>query len=67
MNKKKQNLDSSQPPNFILYDMGVQNAFAQMCQKFTEQTHPTPNAPSDWLIIDNDTGKIITPKQKDKT
>ena len=66
MNKKKQNFDPTKQPNFILYDMGMQNAFAQMCQKFMDQIRPNPNSPSDWLIIDNDTGEIITPKQKDK-
>ena len=47
-------------PNFILYDMGVQSAFAQWCQNFQKPSPPSENNPQDWLIIDNDTGEIIT-------
>lgn len=48
--------------DFILCDMGIQNAFAQACRAFQKaQTHDeTEN--ENWLIIDNDTGEIITPK-----
>ncbi len=60
--KNKKNLY----PNFILYDTGIQKEFAQMCQNFHSQTtQDTPS--SDWLIIDNDTGKIITLPSKANT
>ena len=67
MIKKEKETFNSQNPNFILYDMGLQSAFAQMCQHFQKQTQQCENTPQDWLIIDNDTGEIIPPSSKSNT
>ena len=58
--KKNKTNDSKQYPDFVLCDMGLQSAFAQMCQNFQKKTLQNPQ--QDWLIIDNDTGQIITPE-----
>ena len=67
MKKTKTDFNQQTNPNFILCDMGIQKAFAQMCQQFQTKTTLIDETSNDWLIIDNDTGEIITPKSKNKT
>ena len=66
MRKKKSDSASIQNPNFILCDMGLQMAFAQMCQNFQAQQNPKEYS-QEWLVIDNDTGEIIMPSDISKT
>ena len=53
-------------PDFILYDMDIPSKFAQMCQNFQKEFYPPKHPESDWLVIDNETGQIIT-SQKNHT
>lgn len=53
-------------PNFILYDMDIPSKFVQMCQNFQKDLQTEKHSESDWLIIDNETGQIIT-TQKHRT
>lgn len=52
-------------PNFILCDKHIPFSFMEMCQKFQAQQKVSNLTSSDWLIIDNDTGRIITPDTTD--
>ena len=47
-------------PNFILCDLAIQSKFAQMCRDFQKASETDNTTHQDWLIIDNETGKIIT-------
>lgn len=67
MKRKKSNPFDSKKPNFILCDMGLQSAFIHMCQNFQKQTVLNKNDPQDWVIIDNDTGEIVTPFSNNNT
>lgn len=57
MNQPKKNIK----PDFILCDTEVSAAFARLCQNFQKPDLSSINNSSNWLIIDNDTGEIITP------
>lgn len=63
MKKKKVDSTTNSIPNFILCDMGLQSAFAQMCQSFQKSNAFHNPDEQNWVIIDNDTGKIITPQK----
>ena len=66
MKRKKADLNTTTIPNFVLCDMEVQSAFAQMCQDFQKQATCEPSASDNWVIIDNDTGQIISSCENNK-
>jgi hypothetical protein len=52
------NENTTNNPNFVLWDNRVSSDFSKMCQNFQNQPNLTSDN-ADWLIIDNDTGEII--------
>ena len=64
MKKKKIDPNTLYIPNFVLCDKGIKSAFARMCQNFQPHMTTDPNNQNNWLIIDNDTGQIITSEPK---
>ncbi len=52
------NENTTNNPNFVLWDNRVSSDFTKMCQNFQEMQN-TLSDKTDWLIIDNDTGQII--------
>lgn len=52
------NENTTNNPNFVLWDNRVSSDFSKMCQNFQEIQNTVPDK-TDWLIIDNDTGEII--------
>lgn len=52
------NENTTDNPNFVLWDNRVSSDFSKMCQNFQETQNTVPDK-TDWLIIDNDTGEII--------
>ncbi len=56
------NENTTDNPNFVLWDNRISSDFLKMCQKFQEQSTTQPEN-TDWVIIDNDTGNIIYQKK----
>ena len=47
-------------PNFVLCDMSIPSSFSKMCQNFKKEISEVSQPMQDWLIIDNETGEIIS-------